>query len=136
MYTYMLGKKRMAPWGPLENHEEMLLSRRYVLLLPSSGAGERFLPRGGPILKKPFFCDFSKNLLNKSQILGGVRPPRTPPVPPPLFMRTQFGNSFIILWKIKILSTTQSLKLVKMSLEEKKIVKIYSGKTYFFIFYF
>ena len=36
MYTYMLGKKRMAPWGPLENHEEMLLSRRYVLLLPSS----------------------------------------------------------------------------------------------------
>ena len=40
-----------------------------------TGAEEQFLPRGGPILKNPFFSDFSKNLLNKSQILG---------VPPPL----------------------------------------------------
>ena len=31
MYISMLGKKRMAPWGPLENHEEML-SHRYILL--------------------------------------------------------------------------------------------------------
>ena len=49
-----------------------------------TGAGERFLPRGGPILKKKFFYEFSKFLLNKSLILGGVRPPQTPPVPWPL----------------------------------------------------
>ena len=34
--------------------------------------------------KRGFLCEFSKILLNKSLILGGVRPPRTPPVPPPL----------------------------------------------------
>ena len=49
-----------------------------------AGATERFLSRGVPINKKRFSKFF---LLYKSLILGGVRPPQTPPGPRPLIRR-------------------------------------------------
>ena len=60
------------------------------------GPGNDFYLGGSDTKKKNIFCEFSKFLLYKSLILGGVGPPQTPPVPWPLQMRLHMSD-FVIL---------------------------------------
>ena len=64
------------------------------IYVPIYRGGGTIFTEGGPILKKPFFGDFSKNLLNKSQILG---------VPPPLpiYKPAHIPDSWFLCQKVQ-----------------------------------
>ena len=58
----------------------------YYVVYVYTGAGEQFLLRGARIIGKIRFCQFSKNLLHKSWILGA---PQAPAGPPPLCIQKE-----------------------------------------------